>query len=34
MPAAAIKSGYADFILRLDEIPSALTTLVMEGLVR
>jgi two-component system, chemotaxis family, protein-glutamate methylesterase/glutaminase len=34
MPAAAIKSGHADFILRLDEIPSALTTLVAEGLLR
>ena len=34
MPAAAIKSGHADFILRLDEIPSALTTLVTEGVVR
>jgi two-component system chemotaxis response regulator CheB len=34
MPSAAIKSGHADFILRLDQIPSALTTLVMEGVVR
>ena len=34
MPAAAIKSGHADFVLRLDEIPSALTTLVAEGVVR
>jgi len=34
MPAAAIKSGHADFILRLEEIPSALTTLVVKGLVR
>ena len=34
MPSAAIKSGHADFILRLDEIPSALTTLVTEGVVR
>ena len=34
MPAAAIKSGHADFILRLDEIPLALTTLVTEGVVR
>lgn len=34
MPAAAIKSGHADFILRLDEIPSALMTLVAEGVVR
>ena len=34
MPAAAIKSGHADFILRLDEIPTALTTLVTEGVVR
>ena len=31
---AAIKSGHADFILRLDEIPLALTTLVTEGVVR
>jgi two-component system, chemotaxis family, protein-glutamate methylesterase/glutaminase len=34
MPAAAIKTGHADFVLRLDEIPSALTTLVAEGVVR
>jgi two-component system chemotaxis response regulator CheB len=34
MPAAAIKSGHTDFVLRLEEIPSALTTLVMEGLAR
>ncbi len=34
MPAAAIKSGHADFVLRLEEIPSALTTLVAEGVVR
>ncbi len=34
MPSAAIKSGHADFVLRLDEIPAALTTLVMEGVVR
>ncbi len=34
MPAATIKSGHADFILRLDEIPLALTTLVTEGVVR
>jgi len=34
MPAAAIKSGHADFILRLDEIPLALATLVAEGVVR
>ena len=34
MPAAAIKSGHADFVLRLEEIPSALKTLVMEGLAR
>jgi len=34
MPSAAIKSGHADFILRLDEIPTALTTLVTEGVVR
>ncbi len=31
MPAAAIKSGHADFILRLEEIPPALTTLVAQG---
>jgi len=30
MPSAAIKSGHADFILPLDEIASALTTLVMK----
>jgi two-component system, chemotaxis family, protein-glutamate methylesterase/glutaminase len=34
MPAAAIKSGHADFILRLEEIPPALATLVVEGVVR
>lgn len=34
MPGAAIKTGHADFILRLDEIPPALTTLVAEGVVR
>jgi two-component system chemotaxis response regulator CheB len=34
MPAAAIKSGHADFVLRLEEIPPALTTLVAEGVVR
>jgi two-component system, chemotaxis family, protein-glutamate methylesterase/glutaminase len=34
MPAAAIKSGHTDFILRLDEIPSALAKLVVEGVVR
>ncbi len=34
MPAAAIKSGNADFILRLEEIPPALTTLVAEGVAR
>ena len=34
MPAAAIKSGHADFILRLAEIPPALATLVAEGVVR
>ena len=33
MPAAAIKSGHADFVLRLEEIPSALTTLVIKGVV-
>lgn len=34
MPAAAIKSGNADFILPLEEIPAALTTLVAQGVVR
>jgi two-component system, chemotaxis family, protein-glutamate methylesterase/glutaminase len=34
MPSAAIKSGHADFILRLEEIPSMLITLVAEGVVR
>lgn len=34
MPAAAIKSGHADFILQLDEIPPALTALVSEGVFR
>ena len=34
MPSAAIKSGNADFILPLNEIPPALTTLVAEGVVR
>src|SRR5437016_5903250 len=32
MPAAAIKSGNADFILPLEEIPSALVTLIMKGM--
>jgi len=32
MPAAAIKSGNADFILPLEEIPSALVTLIMKGI--
>jgi two-component system chemotaxis response regulator CheB len=31
MPDAAIHSGTVDFVLPLDEIPSALTTLVMRG---
>ena len=31
MPGAAIQTGSADFILPLDEIPSALVTLVMTG---
>jgi len=31
MPSAAIHTGNVDFILPLDEIPSALTTLVMKG---
>ncbi|TMD23330.1 MAG: chemotaxis protein CheB [Chloroflexi bacterium] len=34
MPAAAIKSGNADFILALEEIPSALVTLIMKGMVQ
>jgi two-component system chemotaxis response regulator CheB len=34
MPGAAIKTGYADFILGLEEIPPALTTLVAQGVVR
>jgi two-component system chemotaxis response regulator CheB len=33
MPQAAINSGSADFILPLDEIASALVTLVMKGMV-
>lgn len=33
MPAAAINSGSADFVLPLDEIASALVTLVMKGMV-
>jgi len=33
MPAAAIKSGHADFVLHLDEIPPALMALVAEGVV-
>jgi two-component system chemotaxis response regulator CheB len=31
MPSAAIHTGNVDFILPLDEIPSALITLVMKG---
>ena len=31
MPSAAIHTGYVDFILLLEEIPSALITLVMKG---
>jgi len=31
MPAAAISTGSVDFILRLEEIPSALVSLVMKG---
>ena len=31
MPGAAIQTGNVDFILPLDEVPSALTTLVMKG---
>jgi two-component system chemotaxis response regulator CheB len=34
MPGAAIKSGYADLILRLEEIPAALAALVAEGVAR
>jgi two-component system chemotaxis response regulator CheB len=33
MPGAAIKTGDVDFVLPLDEIPSALETLVIRGLV-
>jgi len=31
MPSAAIQSGSVDFVLPLDEIPTALVTLVMKG---
>lgn len=31
MPSAAIQTGHVDFILPLDEIPSALVTLVIKG---
>ena len=31
MPQAAIQTGSVDFVLPLDEIPSALVTLVMKG---
>jgi len=31
MPSAAIHSGSVDFVLPLDEIPTALVTLVMKG---
>jgi two-component system chemotaxis response regulator CheB len=31
MPGAAINSGSVDFVLPLDEIPTALMTLVMKG---
>jgi len=34
MPGAAIRSGHADFILPLEEIASALVTLVMKGIVQ
>jgi two-component system chemotaxis response regulator CheB len=33
MPGSAIQTGSADFVLPLDEIPSALETLVMKGMV-
>jgi len=33
MPAAAVQSGAVDFVLPLDEIASALVTLVMKGMV-
>jgi two-component system chemotaxis response regulator CheB len=33
MPLAAIHTGHVDFVLPLDEIPSALVTLVMKGMV-
>lgn len=32
MPAAAVRSGHADFVLPLDEIAPALVTLVMKGM--
>jgi len=31
MPRAAIQSGSVDFVLPLDEIPTALVTLVIKG---
>lgn len=34
MPAAAVQSGSVDFVLPLDEIASALVTLVMKGMVQ
>ena len=34
MPAAAVRSGHADFVLPLDEIAPALVTLVMKGIVQ
>ena len=34
MPAAAIRSGHADFVLPLDEIASALVTLVMKEMAK
>jgi two-component system, chemotaxis family, protein-glutamate methylesterase/glutaminase len=34
MPAAAVRSGHADFILPLEEIAPALVTLVMKGMAR
>lgn len=34
MPAAAVRSGHADFVLPLDEIAPALVTLVMRGMVK
>jgi chemotaxis response regulator CheB len=32
MPSAAVHTGCVDFVLPLDEIPAALVTLVMKGM--